>query len=151
MIWLGAAVPFSQIGFGLSEGHPQRTGSAHFLSFMSGRSNALECGFLLASNRNASAMQGGQGVRRHPAPSRAAGQWLARKAPEVVASDGLRPSVEPQSLWVPPEQAALHRKLRGRFLREWAHRPNKIQGGRAVPPCTSIPRPLHSFLGPVPA
>jgi hypothetical protein len=150
MIWLRAAVPFSQIGFGLPQGHPQRTGSAHFLSVMNCGFHALECGFLLDSNRKASAMQDGQGARRHPAPSRAADQWLARKAPEVVASDGFRPSVEPQSLRVPSEQAALHRKLRGRFLRKWAHRPDKIQGVRVVPPCTSIPRPLHSFSGSVP-
>jgi hypothetical protein len=39
---------------------------------------------------------------RRPAPAGAAGQWLARKAPELVTTDGLRPRVVPQSFSVPP-------------------------------------------------
>jgi len=37
------------------------------------------------------------GPERRPAPDRAAGQCLARKAPEVVASDDLKPCATPQS------------------------------------------------------
>jgi Recombinase zinc beta ribbon domain len=39
---------------------------------------------------------------RHPAPAGAAGQWLAREAPEVVTSDGLKPGSELQSHCGPP-------------------------------------------------
>ena len=39
---------------------------------------------------------------RHPAPTGAAGQWLAREAPEVVSLHGLKPRAAPQSPCMPP-------------------------------------------------
>ena len=42
------------------------------------------------------------GPGRHPAPAGAAGQWLAREAPEVVSPHGLKPCAAPQSPRVPP-------------------------------------------------
>ena len=52
----------------------------------------------------------GQG--RHPAPAalhRAAGQWLARRTPEVVSPHGLKPCAAPQSPSVPLPMCALWR------------------------------------------
>lgn len=161
MIWLGAAVPFSQSGVGLPLGHLQRTGSGHFLSFKSCGFHALQCGFLLDPNRKASAMQGGQGARRHPAPFRAVGQWLARKAPEVMASDGLRPSVEPQWLWVLPDCGwpLRRRRLAGRAASQAAQEipaevgPSAEQDPRrACRPTVRVNLPaLHLFRVPVPS
>ena len=47
------------------------------------------------------------GPGRHPAPAGAAGQWLAREAPEVVSPHGLKPCTASQSLRLPPTRGCL--------------------------------------------